>query len=333
VSLETGTYISDLNTANPTASDPKSQGDDHLRLIKSTVKATFPNVTGAVTLTHTQINTTAQLASPAFTGTPTAPTVAATDNSTTLATTAQVQLATPQIFSVSATVAANALTVNLAAANIDFRSATLTSGTVTRRTGSAISVVVPSTATLGTVNAIQSRIMVLALDNAGTVELAVVNLAGGTSLTETGVISTTAISVAATSSSVVYSTTARTNIAYRVVGFVESTQATAGTWATAPSLIQGMGGEAVGDMSSLGYGQTWQDVTGSRSSATTYYNTTGRPIQVAIVAGTFISPVSVGGVTIYAGVSVNNVSASFIVPPGMAYSATTSGGHNWYELR
>jgi microcystin-dependent protein len=30
--------------------------DDHLRLIKSTVKATFPNITGAVTATHTQLN-------------------------------------------------------------------------------------------------------------------------------------------------------------------------------------------------------------------------------------------------------------------------------------
>ena len=51
--LETGTYISDLVATNPVSSDPKSQGDDHLRLIKSTVKTTFPNVTNAVTPTHT----------------------------------------------------------------------------------------------------------------------------------------------------------------------------------------------------------------------------------------------------------------------------------------
>lgn len=54
--LETGTYISDLNSANPTATDVKSEGDDHLRLIKSTVKATFPNVSGAATPTHTELN-------------------------------------------------------------------------------------------------------------------------------------------------------------------------------------------------------------------------------------------------------------------------------------
>ena len=56
MALETGTYISDLVTTNPTSSDPKSAGDDHLRLIKSTVKATFANVTGAVTPTHTELN-------------------------------------------------------------------------------------------------------------------------------------------------------------------------------------------------------------------------------------------------------------------------------------
>ena len=54
--LETGTFISDLVPANPPGTDPKSQGDDHLRLIKSTIKTTFPNVTGAVTKTHLQLN-------------------------------------------------------------------------------------------------------------------------------------------------------------------------------------------------------------------------------------------------------------------------------------
>jgi len=54
--LETGTYISDLNASNPASGDAKSQGDDHIRLVKSTILATFPNVTGAVTKTHTQIN-------------------------------------------------------------------------------------------------------------------------------------------------------------------------------------------------------------------------------------------------------------------------------------
>ena len=54
--LETGTYISDLNSSNPAAGDPVNEGDDHLRLLKSTIKASFPSVTGAVTATHTELN-------------------------------------------------------------------------------------------------------------------------------------------------------------------------------------------------------------------------------------------------------------------------------------
>ena len=56
MSLETGTYISDLNSANPVGTDVKSQGDDHIRLLKSTILATFPSITGAVTATHTELN-------------------------------------------------------------------------------------------------------------------------------------------------------------------------------------------------------------------------------------------------------------------------------------
>lgn len=48
MSLESGTYISALDSVNPTGSDPKSRGDDHLRLIKSTLKNSFAGITGAV---------------------------------------------------------------------------------------------------------------------------------------------------------------------------------------------------------------------------------------------------------------------------------------------
>jgi hypothetical protein len=48
MSLEVGNYISALDSVNPTGSDPKSRGDDHLRLIKSTLKNSFAGITGAV---------------------------------------------------------------------------------------------------------------------------------------------------------------------------------------------------------------------------------------------------------------------------------------------
>ena len=57
MALESGTYISDLVITNPASTDSKSEGDNHLRLIKSAIKATFPNITGEVTATQAQINT------------------------------------------------------------------------------------------------------------------------------------------------------------------------------------------------------------------------------------------------------------------------------------
>ncbi len=56
MALETGTYINSLNAANPAATDGLSQADDHLRLIKSTIKATLPNLDAAVTATEDDLN-------------------------------------------------------------------------------------------------------------------------------------------------------------------------------------------------------------------------------------------------------------------------------------
>lgn len=245
---------------------------------------------------------------------------------------------------ITASVASSALTLGLNPTALDFRSATLTDGTVnTRNIAAPISLVVPSGATLGTVSATQARLVLLAIDNAGTVELAVVNLAGGNNLDETTLISTTAISAAATASNVIYSTTARTNVPFRVVGFIDITEATAGTWATAPTTIQGEGGQALAALQSIGYGQTWQAVT--RTSGTTYYNTTGRSITIKVDAiGNFTSA--------YVNISINGVAlgeiaradlpsgtpaitGQMIIPAGASYVLTDNniGSRSTWELR
>jgi len=56
MALETATYINGLVVTNPVATDGLAQADDHMRLIKSTIKATFPNVTGAITATQAEVN-------------------------------------------------------------------------------------------------------------------------------------------------------------------------------------------------------------------------------------------------------------------------------------
>ncbi len=54
--LETGEFITDLVITNPLGTDPKSQGDDHMRLIKKVVQQSFPNIDAAATPTPTEIN-------------------------------------------------------------------------------------------------------------------------------------------------------------------------------------------------------------------------------------------------------------------------------------
>jgi len=56
MALENGTYVNSLVPANPASTDGLAQADDHIRLIKSTIKNTFPNLTGAVTATQADLN-------------------------------------------------------------------------------------------------------------------------------------------------------------------------------------------------------------------------------------------------------------------------------------
>jgi len=247
---------------------------------------------------------------------------------------------------VTATVASSALTVGINATSLQFRSATLTTGVPTTALAvGALSLVVPSTATLGTVSAVQSQLVLVVLYNGGTPALGIVNISGGTNLDETTLLSTTAIIAGSNSASVVYSTSAITSSPFRVVGTVVSTQATAGTWATTPSLVQGQGGQALASMQSLGFGQTWQNLTGSRAVSTTYYNTTSKPILVNAQVQTTSNTVGTLTATVNGiQVALSAIAASsgffcgyvsFIVPPNNSYSVASTYGSitTWAELR
>lgn len=195
------------------------------------------------------------------------------------------------------TMAANAVTIALkgndgndpSATNavvVVFRSATLTDGSaVTRTITSALSTVISSGSTGGTVSAIPSRVYIHLIDNAGTVELAwsqplssTTNLFG---FSESGLVSTTAEggAGAADSSGVMYSTTARTAVAFRTVGYFESTQATAGTWATAATVLQlmGPGVPRTGDIAQTRFASS---ASGSTSTATTMADVTNGSISI-----------------------------------------------------
>lgn len=124
---------------------------------------------------------------------------------------------------------------------IAFRSATITaSALITRTVTSATSVIIPSGATLGFTSALAGRIYIWAIDNAGTVELAVSRTAD--IFQESNLVSTTAIGTGSDSATTMYSTSARTNVACRCLGYIDIvTGATAGEWDNAPTKLQVMG--------------------------------------------------------------------------------------------
>lgn len=242
--------------------------------------------------------------------------------------------------SIEATVAASALTLTLNPTSVEFRSSSLTNGAViSRAVAAAINLVISNGSTLGTFSGTQSRIALLAIDNAGTVELAAVNAAGGFHFDESQLISTTAEggAGAADSANVVYSTTARSNVAWRFVGFVESTQTTAGVWATAPSKKQGAGGWAMPQRTA----RTWQDVSAFRTLGGTYTNTLPYDIEISVsigLSGGSTSTLTVNGNAIAnqssGGVSENK-NWNLTIPPGATYSVSTTGASisAWWELR
>jgi len=56
MALETGSFLDDLVITNPVIGDDLSQADDHMRLIKTVLKASFPNISAAANPTAVELN-------------------------------------------------------------------------------------------------------------------------------------------------------------------------------------------------------------------------------------------------------------------------------------
>lgn len=54
--LESAIFVNNLVSSNPISGDGVSEGDDHIRLMKAVLLASFPNISGAMTPTHTIVN-------------------------------------------------------------------------------------------------------------------------------------------------------------------------------------------------------------------------------------------------------------------------------------
>lgn len=128
---------------------------------------------------------------------------------------------------------------------------------------------------------------------------------------------------------------AASDTATGVVELATSTEVQTGTDTTRAITPAGLAA------SSIGFGQSWQDVKASRASGTPYTNSTGRPIMVAIAgnasSGSPNVTVVVGGVTIINYTfPYGDIPFSFIVPNSTSYTVTFGTGtviDTWAELR
>jgi hypothetical protein len=165
---------------------------------------------------------------------------------------------TPVNAGLTASVAANALTINLVTASgatpssgspvtACFRSATTTTGTpVFAAVSSALSITVPNAGTLGTTAAVPARIWVFLANNGGAPELVVATCSNTTTIfpckswdaVPTTTTSVSAGSPPAANAGVPYAVTGVTNDALTVVGYIETTEAVAGAWVTAPTAVR-----------------------------------------------------------------------------------------------
>ena len=310
-------------------------------------------------------------------------------------------LQTDKIISIAAITDSNSITVYLDPTTLEFRSSLLYVGAPNLRTiASQLSLLVPAGVGLGLVANQQARLLIIAMDNSGTVELAIANANSSINFDETTLLTTDAFTITGTSTAStiavttglltvggtvtgtfkpgmmlvgtnvpagtyiisngtgsggagtyftncytavastsisgvagygVFSNPARTNLPFRVVGFIDITETTAGNWAIDASTKQGSGGLAVSALNSLGYSQSYKVLTPVRVSATTYYNTTGAPIYVTVSTGNVAFSIMVDDIIVGSGSGLASLQV-VIVPNKSSYKFTTTVT-TWVELR
>jgi len=180
---------------------------------------------------------------------------------------------------------------------VAYRNPTLTNNNwYFRRASVSQLLTIDTGATLGTVNNMEGRIYVYLIDYGGNLQLAVSQKYHK----DDTIVSTTALSSASDSIGVVYSESARANVALVNIGYFESTQTTAGTWGNNPSKVH------IGDMGPKDDKVMTNSIAGpgdiALSSAATQtipnasgqilvtnldidLTTTGRPIKIALQPG------------------------------------------------
>lgn len=209
------------------------------------------------------------------------------------------------------------------AVKVGMRSSTLTSGLYNQRSATAAtSLVISSGSTLGQTSAVPAIIYVYLIDNAGTLELA----ASGSLFNENQVISTTAEggAGAADSATVMYSTTARSSVPFRLIGKIVNTQTTAGTWASAgTSLHLGDFGALIPGVTSNTSGMERVErarITGGSDST----DCTSSPCTITRQSGSWLSSVTRAGTGSY---TLNFATGIFSAIPECTCSSETGSSY------
>ena len=242
----------------------------------------------------------------------------------------------PVNLGLTASASGSALTINVVGANgsapsatnpvsVPFRSTTLATGTPNwTAITSALSIIVPSAATLGTSNSVPFRVWIFLAYNGGTPEMGVAICSVSTTIypctawefTRT---TTTTISGFATSAGTLYATTGVSNDAVRIIGYCEyaSGLATAGSWASACTTFQVLGPGINKPGNSV---QIVSPVFGTLTAVTFTTSPTSTNITAAIVP---TSPVNL--VKYYASTSITNSNTASSANAQMYRGSTAIG--------
>jgi hypothetical protein len=162
-----------------------------------------------------------------------------------------------------------------------------------------LSITIPNTATLGTVNGQANRIWLAIFDNFGTPVLAVYNSlnAAGPSIKawdETALTASTPIAGGANSPQTWYAASSIPAVNFKVIGYVESTQPTAGTWSVAPTKAQLFGpgvkkpGDPVNEVSAF-------DSGAPNTTSGTYVALTGKTVVITVQSAANVIRVEASG--------------------------------------
>lgn len=166
---------------------------------------------------------------------------------------AATQLGSPVNLGLAASVSGSALTIALKGADgndpsatnpvyIPFRNVTPATGTPSLLTvTAATSLVINSTATMGFTSAAAGRLWIVGFNDGGTFRFGAINCLSGTSifaLAGAGIASSTTVSTSADNAHVFYSGTGVTSKAYTVLGYMDFSLTTAGTWDEVPDVIR-----------------------------------------------------------------------------------------------